>query len=83
MYDTPQEPDAQLSVNCAALDYLMIETELNMFPAQSGAPLPPGAEPKVYGRTTEWESEESFHARIKRLVEDQSVDVVNIPARSV
>jgi hypothetical protein len=83
IYDTPQESDAQLSVNCVALDYLMIETELNMFPAQSGAPPPPGAEPKVYGRTTEWESKESFYARMKRLMENQSADVVNVPARGV
>lgn len=80
MYDTPQEPDAHLSVTCAALDYLMIETELNMFPAQTGASLPPGAEPKIYGRTTKWESEESFYARMKRVMEDQSADVVNVPA---
>jgi hypothetical protein len=51
-----------------------------MFPAQSGPPPPPGAEPKAYGRTTEWESKESFHARMKKLMEDQSADVVNVPA---
>ena len=70
MHDTSLEPDTQLSVNSTALDTLTIETELNMFPAQGGPPLPPGAEPVIYGRRTEWPSEEEFHARIRRLVAD-------------
>jgi hypothetical protein len=83
MYDTSLEPDAQLSVNSTALDTLTIKTELNMFPAQSGPPLPPGAEPVIYGRRTEWPSEEEFHARMRGLMADQNADVVNVPARDV
>lgn len=41
MYDTPLEPDVPLSLNSTALDALTIETELNMFTAQSGPPCQP------------------------------------------
>jgi hypothetical protein len=79
MHDTSLAPDTQLRVNSAALDTLTIETELNMFPAQGGSPLPPGAEPVIYGRRTEWEPEEKFRARMRKLMADQSADVVNVP----
>ena len=83
VYDTPLEPGTQLSINSNALDALTIETELNMFPAQSGPPLPPGAEPVVHGQPTEWQSDDDFHATVRRLLAGQTADAVNIHARGV
>lgn len=83
MYDTPLEPNVQLSVNFTALDTLTIETELNMFPVQGGSPPPPGAEPVVYGRTTEFESEEGFNARMRRMMEAEGAEWIDVPTRDV
>jgi hypothetical protein len=81
MYDTPLEPDVQLSVNSNALDSLTIETELNMFPARGGPSLPPEAEPVIYGQTTEWPSEEEFYAKLTKRMADQDPScVVLVPA---